>query len=425
MASPHHRIRNSGDRGRQAGRSTTAPAPLRTFAIRATALLVPLLAGAAPLVGCRSHREDPAPHPAAAVPSPVRGAPAPPPRIDPDSTDSARALRDASADSALAAIDDSSLSPSCMPSSAFTLPRLLRCAERARHLKNQLRSEAGCPMYTDSCDTPLSLPLEDSVHRMVLTWQKALASEPMPPRHWPRFIRDEPVGDSLSLRLLPKVAASALAPGRRFLFLGAGPFLVQDQTENASVFASPDGGREIRYSLDAGMNTDSVLDALVSFPGLRYDVRFGPPVSSYESGPQSIHGIGSLDHVLRSIVPACFLTKRGMVPGRLVSIHHKLLSEDLCVRHQATIVLATPRPPSDEILAVLVPFDPLPLDSIVVRRSRRLWTADLDHDGIADLAGVMNTFVGIASDAMADIKWYVNIGGSWRLIDAAAELDCT
>jgi hypothetical protein len=109
-----------------------------------------------------------------------------------------------------------------------------------------------------------------------------------------------------------------------------------------------------------------------------------------------------------------------------VSVTHKLVPEGLgCVSDLPEIVFACATIPAKEVLGVYIPYDSGKPVSCVVSRNQHLWTADLNNDGIPELAGVLDTFEGIASDTMARIIWYANVNGVWKLIDQAEELDCT
>jgi hypothetical protein len=60
------------------------------------------------------------------------------------------------------------------------------------------------------------------------------------------------------------------------------------------------------------------------------------------------------------------------------------------------------------------------------RPNNKLWTADLNGDGIADLACVSVSFEGAASSStLAEVLWFANIEGEWEIIDYAYDLDCT
>jgi hypothetical protein len=79
-----------------------------------------------------------------------------------------------------------------------------------------------------------------------------------------------------------------------------------------------------------------------------------------------------------------------------------------------------------QILAVYIPYGQAPTMPVKInRRGSNLWTADLNNDGIPEIACVSSTFAGSISDTMAHCIWYVNINGTWKVIDSAEELDCT
>ena len=102
-----------------------------------------------------------------------------------------------------------------------------------------------------------------------------------------------------------------------------------------------------------------------------------------------------------------------------------LVPQNLCASDLPGVVFACPTIPDEEVLGVYLPYESKSPPVCSVSRTKRYWTADLDGDGIAELAGVMKVFSGVMSDTMFDIEWYVNVRGVWHLIDWATEIDCT
>jgi hypothetical protein len=270
-------------------------------------------------------------------------------------------------------------------------------------------------------------PLDNKGYRTLLAYQRLISFGLPVAAELPEIIRNESVTDSLSLKVLPRASASTFFNDKQFFFLGAGPFLSRvENEEGEKAFQDPQGNPEIRFSCSVNENSLLLFDAVSHIKNIRTMVTFGPPLSSYESGPQEVSGIGSLNHEFTTRIPAMFITADGIVEAQLISITHKLAPEDLgCVSNNPKAVFACAQIPGKEILAVYIPLDSRRINECTLKRNRKLWTADLNHDGIPDIACVSDTFVGIASDTMARIIWYVNMDGKWKIVDKAEELDCT
>jgi hypothetical protein len=240
------------------------------------------------------------------------------------------------------------------------------------------------------------------------------------------MVRNCPGVDTLAQKVLPKAEQSGYLADGRFFFMGAGPFLSKPEHRD-TIYTGLDGRPEIRLRVEVNSNTTRLLNIVRRLPGgVRMNVLFGPPLGSYESGSQDINGIGSLIHELTDRVRVYFITEDGIVPGELVSIRQKLAPEDLgCVSDLPEIVFACPTIPSEEILGIYLPYEKGQPASCTVSRSKKMWTADLDGDGIPEFAAVVTMFEGISSDQMYRIRWYANIRGVWKLVDQAEDLDCT
>lgn len=310
------------------------------------------------------------------------------------------------------------------------LPSLESVCEMAAGIirfKDSLEWLRNTPGTMNKEDSLLVAPLEKKGYETLLAYQRLVSFGLPVAAENPGIIRNESITDALSLKLLPSAGSSTFFTGKNFFFLGGGPFLTRVEDEQGKrIFKDPQGKPEIRFSCSVNENSVLLFDAISHIKNLRAGVTFGPPLSSYESGPQEVNGIGSLIHEFINHIPAIFLTADGIIEARLISVAHKLVPEELgCVSDQPRAVFACAEIPDKEILAVYIPLDGNRLTACTVKRKGKLWTADLNSDGIPDIACISDTFEGIASDTMVRIVWYLNMDGNWKIIDRAEELDCT
>jgi len=280
-------------------------------------------------------------------------------------------------------------------------------------------------MYTVPADTVYGIPSETNTYEMIKAYCRLLSFGVPLSGKMPNLIRTRAITDSTSNRILPKKPGTGAIENDRFFFLGGGPFIYKRELEGGVAYKDLQGRAEARYTCDVSENTEFSLRMMRRFAHVRFDVQTGPPCGSYDSGPQSVRGIGSLRHVLLDRVPAYLITKQGVVPAEMVSITKKLFYEDLCVSNMPTVEFGCAQPPNGEILAIYIPYDSVSLEKCIVKKKGRLWTADLNGDGFPDFAGVSHTFAGSSSDTMADIIWYVNVNGKWRIVDTASEMECS
>lgn len=311
--------------------------------------------------------------------------------------------------------------------SAPSIYAICSMAEQVIRLKDSLEIIRGTQELTEPEDSLVFAPAEAQVYNAILAYKKILMSGVQLPGLAPGIVRDEPVVDKLSLKLLPKIDSSQLLADKKFFFLGGGPFVSRiTPPDGTDVFKSPDGKPETRFFCTVNDNVKYFFDAMLHLRSSKINLVFGPPLSSYEMGPQEVKGIGSLIHEFADRLPVMFITKKGILPAQLVSVSNKLVPENLgCVSDEPQVIFAVPSVVTDEILGVFIPYIGLNTSQCTVSQKGRLWTADLNGDSIPDLAGVADTFEGIASENMAKIIWYANINGEWKIIDSAEELDCT
>lgn len=310
------------------------------------------------------------------------------------------------------------------------LPSLSSVCEMAGQVirfKDSLEWLRNTPGTLSKEDSLLTAPLDKKGYETLLAYQRLVSFGLPVAADIPEVIRNESISDDLSLKLLPSSVSSSFFTGKKFFFLGGGPFLnrVEDE-QGKSIFKDPQGKPEIRFSCSVNENSVLLLDAVSHIKNIHTGVTFGPPLSSYESGLQEVNGIGSLAHEFAGGIPVMFITTNGIIPARLISVTHKLVPEQLgCVSDNPRAVFACAEIPGKEILAVYIPLDDQKIITCTVKRKGKLWTADLNSDGVPEIACVSDTFEGISSDTMARIIWYVNMEGTWKIVDRAEELDCT
>jgi hypothetical protein len=188
------------------------------------------------------------------------------------------------------------------------------------------------------------------------------------------------------------------------------------------------GNPEKHYYSDLTENGSYLLNSFYHFRNVRINVAFGEPHHSYDMGPQEVNGVGSLIHEYLDPVHVFFLTENGVVPARLISSEVKLVKEGLgCISDQPKHIFSCSKNiDAKGILAIYVPYHSEPVTEFkLTHLANGVWTADLNEDNIADLACVPGSFEGIGSDHMAEVLWFVNVNGTWQIIDYASQLDCT
>jgi hypothetical protein len=281
---------------------------------------------------------------------------------------------------------------------------------------------------TNPADTLMVLPFKERAYQAIVNYKKQMASGPTFKHHCPNILELNRVleaGDS-SLHLLPKTEPSNVLSQGNFFFLGGAPFISQVSSEDTDVFIDPQGKPEIRFATTLTENASYLLTSVYcARPGpLRID--YGPPLYTSEMGPAEVHGIGSLIHVFTPRVPAYFITESGLVPGHLLSVKLNLGDEYNCGEGPTYIEFACAASlESSGILAIFIPYGASPVSCKVERLSNHVWTADLNNDGIPDLACVSDTYSGTSSDTIAEELWFANINGTWTIIDWGYEPECT
>jgi hypothetical protein len=304
-------------------------------------------------------------------------------------------------------------------------------ASKSISLKDSLEMRRENQKLTDPDDSLIFSPVENATYQAILDYKKRMAAgTPLKDDDCPgllELVRFTEAADSSS-HFLPEAGSPGFLSHGNFFFLGGAPFIYRLQQEDNSAFTDSQGKPEVRFATSITENANYLLHSVYHFKNGPIDVAYGPPLDSYEMGPQEVRGIGSLIHRFVERIPVFFITAAGPVPAHLVSITLKLVPEGLgCRSDQPLMTFACSKNLEEgEILGVYIPYGASSLTSAVVSRpSDYVWTADLNDDGIADLACVSGTFEGIASDTMAECLWFVNLNGTWKIIDWGEELDCT
>lgn len=310
--------------------------------------------------------------------------------------------------------------------SAPSIYTIYSMASKVLHLKDSLKAEKNITELIAPEDSLVFTPVENDLYNAILKYKHLLSLGVQLQGEMPSLVRDQSDTDSLSLKLLPAIKKSEFLVDKHFFFLGGGPFIKQFKLmDGTSIFKDLRGNPEIRLVCNDNENTKYLLNAILHLRKNQYNVLFGLPLSSYESGNHEIKGIGSLVHELVDRVNVVFITESGLVNGQLVSISHKLAEEYGCISNNPEVIFSCTSIPEKEILGVYLSYDSSVISACNVKRDGKLWVADINGDGIPELAGVSDTFVGVTSDTMAKVTWYINLNGKWKIIDTAEEPDCT
>lgn len=303
-------------------------------------------------------------------------------------------------------------------------------SRQAIYTRDSIEVLRGTQALPDPQDSLVFAPFEAKAYEAILDYQKSMQSGTALREACPKLIQLNRVtgaGDSSSYILPPAGASQLLADGN-FFFLGGRPFIYKLHPEEKAIYTAPDGKPETRFECSVTENTNFLLKSIYHARQPRLTLTFGPPLRSYDSGPQEVNGIGSLIHEFTNRIPVYFLTVNGAVPAHLISITLKIIPENLgCVSDQPRIEFACSTSlEAEDILAIYIPYQGSSNISFKPRNpDSAVWTADLNGDSIADIACVSATFEGISSDTLAEVLWFVNIQGSWQIIDWGQDLDCT
>lgn len=302
--------------------------------------------------------------------------------------------------------------------------RLVEVKRRLDDLARAARNTADQDGSGPDSSSAVNIPFEDSLSAWIREYRAFLA-QPSSNLPWPGRVESTLYVPSGLDNALPKVSASKFLEGRSVFLVGGAPFLDKVLAEEGTAFLDLDGKPEFRYATTHNRAASHLVAAMRAIPGTRMDVRSGPPLDDYESGPYGVGGIGSLDHVATTPIRAWFLTKSGPVPARVVSVGHKLFEPGFCGSHLPHAVFASATLPGDEIFGVYFPRDGIAPRRSIVTRKGKLATVDLDGDGIPEYAAVVESFTGVADDELNKAAWFVNVGGTWKPIDAGSHEDCT
>jgi hypothetical protein len=303
-------------------------------------------------------------------------------------------------------------------------------ARQSIHLKDSLELVRKKQALTDPEDSIIFAPAEETAYEAILNYKKLMAAGTAFKDNCPGLLeltRMAEAADSSSRFLPPARPSGSLSHGN-FFFLGGAPFISKFEPQDNSTFTDPQGEPELRFGTTITENANYLLRSVYQYKNRSIDIQYGPPLRSYEMGPQEVRGIGSLIHRFVQRIPVFFITEAGLVPAHLISVTLKLVPENLgCNSDQPLVEFACSKSIGEaEILAVYIPYGSSTLTSSAISRpSAYAWTADVNADGIADLACVSGTFEGISSDTMAECLWFVNVDGTWKIVDYGSELDCT
>lgn len=298
---------------------------------------------------------------------------------------------------------------------------------KAIYFKDSIEGVRQTYELKDPADTMLFDPHFKEAFRTITAYKNLMMRMSKPSDPTPRLTDLNRKGRSekdKTMEYLPSVERSSYLTDNDFFFMGGAPFI--DKLEG--VHEGPNGP-ERRFSISVPDNANYLFNSLFNHRGGPIKVSYGPALDSYESGPQSIYGIGSLKHDFVERVAVLFLTDEGAIPAELLSVEIKLVPEGLgCISDQPLFIFACSAEvlEASNILGIYIPYGPDPGATWTVRYlNNSLWTADLNDDGIPDLAAVEGTFSGAMGDGLAEVLWFANINGEWRVIDAGRTLDCT
>jgi hypothetical protein len=281
----------------------------------------------------------------------------------------------------------------------------------------------------DPNDTLLVFPFKQKAYQAIVDYKKEMAKPTAGKRALPTLLnltRNTQPGDSSEL-ILPAVTPSALKTKGDFFFIGGAPFLSKLSPEgDGNYFTDEKGTPETRFGLSLQDNLPYLLSSIVEVKNPEIAIDYGGPIHTYDQGQIEVYGIGSLIHKFVGRIPAFFITEEGLVPAQLLSLTLKLGEDYNCGSGSVYVEFAC-RESLDEnkIMGIYIPYGAPPTSNTFTRVSENLWTADLNSDGVADFAGVTNTYLGDMEYDIYEALWYANVNGTWKIIDWAVIPECT
>lgn len=285
---------------------------------------------------------------------------------------------------------------------------------------------------TEMPDTSFLDGYRSAAYQAILDYKQTMEADAAKVEACPSLLalmRETNEGDSTA-SILTVVKSSTLLTHGNFFFFGGRPFISKSEPDDNSIYTDPQGKPETRFTSQLNENANYLMTSLYHFKRPQISITFGQASTSNDGYHRvNIRGIRSIIHTFKQRVPVFFLTDDGLVPASLISCTIKIGPEGVgCESDQPSMEFACPKNlEADDILAVYIPFDEKSVikSCAVSHPNNKLWTADLDNDGTPDIACVAGLFVGGISDTMAEVLWFVNINGTWKIIDEAHDLDCT
>ena len=313
------------------------------------------------------------------------------------------------------------------------LTEILTLASRAIGIKDSLLSQHANEQnpVIPAKDSSQFAQQEARTYKAIVSYKQMMLHGPSVKDLCPSLMqltRDAAPGDS-STGILPQAGRSQFFSQGNFFFIGGAPFIEKLQPSDNATFTDAEGKPETRFETNITENANYLLNSIYHSKNLPTEIVFGPPLHNYYGWSREIRGIGSLIHRFTNRVSVFFLTEEGIVPASLTAITVKLVAEDLgCISDQPTIEFACSKSiEAKDILCIYFPYNTSnPTVCTVTRNDSKLWTADLNGDGIDDVACVSGSFEAVASSGtISELLWFVNIDGQWKIIDAGQTLDCT
>ena len=277
-------------------------------------------------------------------------------------------------------------------------------------------------------DSVATVPYRQQVNKAIEDYKRITTAGIRMPENFPTLLqlnRPIPEGDTAGGQL-PLVKSSFLTARSNFFFAGGAPFLIKLEPDDNAIFTSPQGAPEIRAEAGQTENMEYLLSLAYRYSKTPVKILQGQVHEFYD---RPNFGLRMLVHQFTRRIPVFFLTERGLIEAQLLSVRVKLHPESRgCVYDRPTLQFACQKLVStDDILGIYIPFDTTtPSSCTIHRKDRGHWTADLNGDGIADIAAIASIFSGeVNGDALAKVLWLANVDGQWQVIDFGEDVDCT
>lgn len=172
---------------------------------------------------------------------------------------------------------------------------------------------------------------------------------------------------------------------------------------------------------------DELIEYAKILPGAAISVTTGPNFYNTHVGMTGAYDVGSLTATFIATPDFWVVTDKELLKGRLLAAD-KVVGDEYCSRFDNWgTTFALPKPADGTIAGAFLTtraFDPA--KAKIEKTKASVVTADLDADGVPDLAMIPSKVSAVVEAGLIDARTtLLNIDGKWVIADSAQEVDCT